>query len=107
MKTKGAPPRSALFYSAACPPSPFTNGYPSLILINKGKGERAVKIFFLSLIIFILALGCQSTETKATEGKTPMTKETQNQKVATFAGGCFWCTESDFEKVPGVLKVVS
>jgi peptide methionine sulfoxide reductase msrA/msrB len=27
--------------------------------------------------------------------------------VATFAGGCFWCTESDFEKIPGVSKVVS
>jgi methionine-S-sulfoxide reductase len=24
-----------------------------------------------------------------------------------FAGGCFWCTEADFEKVPGVLGVVS
>ena len=66
-----------------------------------------MKTFFLTLLISILALGCQSTETKATEGRNPMTKETQNQKVATFAGGCFWCTESDFEKVPGVLKVVS
>lgn len=36
-----------------------------------------------------------------------MTKKSQNRKVATFAGGCFWCTESDFEKVPGVLKVIS
>ena len=27
--------------------------------------------------------------------------------VATFAGGCFWCTEADFEKVPGVVEVVS
>jgi len=26
---------------------------------------------------------------------------------AVFAGGCFWCTESDLEKVPGVLSVVS
>ena len=26
--------------------------------------------------------------------------------AATFAGGCFWCTESDFKKVPGVLAVV-
>jgi methionine-S-sulfoxide reductase len=26
---------------------------------------------------------------------------------ATFAGGCFWCTESDLAKVPGVLDVVS
>ena len=27
--------------------------------------------------------------------------------VATFAGGCFWCTEADFAAVPGVLRVVS
>ncbi len=27
--------------------------------------------------------------------------------LATFAGGCFWCTESDFEQVPGVIDVVS
>ncbi len=30
----------------------------------------------------------------------------QNAK-ATFAGGCFWCTESDLAKVPGVIDVVS
>ncbi|MBU1341899.1 MAG: peptide-methionine (R)-S-oxide reductase MsrB [Proteobacteria bacterium] len=28
-------------------------------------------------------------------------------EIATFAGGCFWCTESDFEKVKGVKEVVS
>jgi peptide methionine sulfoxide reductase msrA/msrB len=28
-------------------------------------------------------------------------------RIATFAGGCFWCTEADFEKVPGVVKAVS
>ncbi len=28
-------------------------------------------------------------------------------ETATFAGGCFWCMESDFEKVPGVVDVVS
>jgi peptide methionine sulfoxide reductase msrA/msrB len=27
--------------------------------------------------------------------------------VAYFAGGCFWCTESDFEKLPGVTSVIS
>lgn len=26
---------------------------------------------------------------------------------AIFAGGCFWCTESDFEKMPGVIAAVS
>ncbi|HEX8359587.1 MAG TPA: peptide-methionine (S)-S-oxide reductase MsrA [Longimicrobium sp.] len=27
--------------------------------------------------------------------------------VATFAAGCFWCSESDFEHVPGVVDAVS
>jgi peptide-methionine (S)-S-oxide reductase len=27
--------------------------------------------------------------------------------AAVFAGGCFWCTESDFDKVPGVLSTTS
>jgi peptide-methionine (S)-S-oxide reductase len=27
--------------------------------------------------------------------------------VATFAGGCFWCTEADFDKMPGVLSTTS
>ena len=28
-------------------------------------------------------------------------------KVATFAGGCFWCVEKDFDHVPGVVKTIS
>jgi peptide-methionine (S)-S-oxide reductase len=27
--------------------------------------------------------------------------------IATFAGGCFWCVESDFDKLPGVLSTTS
>ena len=29
------------------------------------------------------------------------------EQVAIFAGGCFWCMESDFEKLAGVKAVVS
>ncbi|MDE0208199.1 MAG: peptide-methionine (S)-S-oxide reductase MsrA [Candidatus Tectomicrobia bacterium] len=29
------------------------------------------------------------------------------QAKATFAGGCFWCVEEAFEKVPGVISAVS
>ncbi|MCH9054216.1 MAG: peptide-methionine (S)-S-oxide reductase, partial [Proteobacteria bacterium] len=28
-------------------------------------------------------------------------------EVATFAGGCFWCVEADFDAVPGVVRTVS
>ncbi len=31
----------------------------------------------------------------------------ENLTKATFAGGCFWCVESTFSKIPGVKKVVS
>ena len=31
----------------------------------------------------------------------------QKTEKATFAGGCFWCTEEAFEKVPGVISAVS
>ncbi|MFH1982643.1 MAG: peptide-methionine (R)-S-oxide reductase MsrB [Pseudomonadota bacterium] len=39
--------------------------------------------------------------------ENPMMNESMNTQSAVFAGGCFWCTESDFEKVAGVLEVIS
>jgi len=35
------------------------------------------------------------------------TKNASNYKHAILAGGCFWCIESDFEKLNGVVDVVS
>lgn len=29
----------------------------------------------------------------------------KNLEIATFAGGCFWCIESDFEKINGVIAI--
>ena len=31
----------------------------------------------------------------------------QQTQMAVFAAGCFWCTESDFEKVDGVIEAIS
>jgi len=33
--------------------------------------------------------------------------ESVETQTAIFAGGCFWCIESDFEKLPGVLSAES
>lgn len=37
---------------------------------------------------------------------TPATAQSEN-RTAIFAGGCFWCTEADYDKVDGVLSTVS
>ncbi len=39
--------------------------------------------------------------------KIPEESGVSKISVATFAGGCFWCIESDFEKLDGVEKVIS
>ncbi len=35
------------------------------------------------------------------------TVKAEDLKTAIFAGGCFWCVEADFDKVPGVTETVS
>ena len=51
----------------------------------------------LALIAGITAAAAQTTPAPKSEGRS----------VATFAGGCFWCVEEAFEKVPGVIRAVS
>ena len=43
----------------------------------------------------------------AAVGTAAISQTAPGQAVATFGSGCFWCTESDFDKVSGVLDTTS
>lgn len=52
-----------------------------------------IKVIVLSLCILAMQTVIATAQTK--------------YEKATFAGGCFWCVQSPFEKLKGVVKVVS
>lgn len=64
-------------------------------------------IFFNILIIFLIFSGIYYLQTIESKAGSAMNEKNNNLETATFAGGCFWCTESDFEKVDGVVEVIS
>lgn len=63
-------------------------------------------LIIVALMFIFIMSGCQRTDSGQTEVRD-MPKENRVLRVATFAGGCFWCTEADLEKLPGVVKVIS
>jgi peptide methionine sulfoxide reductase msrA/msrB len=64
----------------------------------------------ITLTATLLFLGFGGLNLYAMEEKAPqesLAPDDPSLVVATFAGGCFWCVEAGFEKVPGVAEVVS
>ncbi|WP_461534898.1 peptide-methionine (S)-S-oxide reductase MsrA [Spongorhabdus nitratireducens] len=55
----------------------------------------------------VLALAAGAGISIAASGKSGSSGESPETATAIFAGGCFWCTESDFEHVTGVIEAVS
>jgi peptide-methionine (S)-S-oxide reductase len=65
-------------------------------------------IIFLILLLFTQSCQSQKKETAMNEIKEPIAMNVeQGLELATFAGGCFWCTEAVFLEIEGVQKVVS
>jgi len=52
----------------------------------------------ISLTVWLAAVASASAQAPGTSAKTA---------IATFAGGCFWCVEADFDKVAGVISTTS
>jgi peptide-methionine (S)-S-oxide reductase len=66
-----------------------------------------VKTFALALFAWATALAVHAQTPVPATGATAPTTTTTTTAKATFAGGCFWCVESDFDKVPGVISTTS
>ena len=69
-----------------------------------------MKAFLLITIIVLfgfILFGFQKITDQKQEPSIAMDEKYDNLPKATFAGGCFWCVESDFEKVDGVVEAIS
>ena len=71
--------------------------------------HRLYPLLFVMLQLFLMTACSEATETKNSISDISATAPPQDKdlQVATFAGGCFWCTEAVFERVEGVEKVIS
>ncbi len=76
------------------------------------------KSSILLTLVLIMLTACNA-QTGQTTGESKQNKEVfkikdyvadkayENYAEATFAGGCFWCTEASFEQINGVVDVIS
>jgi len=62
-------------------------------------------VFTVGGVVLLSAMlaACQQSDAK----NTIAVDNQSTLEIATFAGGCFWCTEADFDKVPGVVSTIS
>src|SRR4051812_30195866 len=61
---------------------------------------------FITLFSFCAIVACNS-EKKYNTMSPSLLNEVERIDTATFATGCFWCTEAIFQELKGVVKVTS
>ena len=61
-------------------------------------------VVLLAVVVMLMALGILFSTQDAKQG---ISERFAGLEQATFAGGCFWCSEYTFEKVKGVIEVVN
>lgn len=67
-----------------------------------------MKTLNITIIVLVaVLLGYHQVRSMDGNMEEKMNDKPQKTQTAVFAGGCFWCTESDFEKVDGVFEAIS
>ena len=68
---------------------------------------KTIILIGIVLSFMVVLVGFQKSNNLKDKMDTTMDINQKNLSEATFAGGCFWCTESDFEKIDGVVEAIS
>jgi len=63
--------------------------------------------FIVVILLSVLILNACRPMDESLAGAAASQVTEDNLEMAIFAGGCFWCTESDFDKLPGVVSTTS
>jgi peptide-methionine (S)-S-oxide reductase len=71
------------------------------------KGFGFGRVLLLSLIAGVAVFGLRFADIVLGVSAAPPPPAPAGSAVAILAGGCFWCVEADFDKVPGVLSTTS
>ncbi|MBW7840874.1 MAG: peptide-methionine (S)-S-oxide reductase MsrA [Chitinophagaceae bacterium] len=64
----------------------------------------------LLLPVMLLFTACSSAQSQSEKDKGEQqmsTEQNKNLEIATFAAGCFWCVEAQYQQLDGVEKVES
>ena len=69
--------------------------------------NRKLSLFSIGAIAALISFSAFSQETPFRPLPQDTTDDASKLDYAVFAGGCFWCVESDFEKLDGVGDVQS
>ena len=69
--------------------------------------SRLTRLVLSAVVVSATAFGVMEGPRGPASAEAPAATQSEKLDTAIFASGCFWCSESDFEKVPGVTSVVS
>ncbi len=69
--------------------------------------QNPAPLTIFALIVIVGVIGFSASNANETSPASKYAPKDLSLSVATFAGGCFWCVEEGFEKIPGVVEAVS